>query len=184
MLRPTFPAVLALLALSAAAPAGTLPREAPPKFAVHLTNGQQVSLSQFPGKAVALIFILTYCPHCQKALATLTKAQAEYGPRGFQVVASAIEDHAAAALPDFLKRFHFPFPVGYNERAPVIEFLQHPIAARLIMPQLVFIDGHGMIRAQYGGDDPFFLEDQQENNVRARIEELLTPNGAASRKKK
>jgi peroxiredoxin len=175
MLHRTFPAALALFAVPAAVIAGTLPRQAPPKFAVHLTNGQQVLLSQFQGKAVAMIFILTYCPHCQKALSTLTKAQEEYGARGFQVVASAIEDNAAAAVPDFLKRFHPPFPVGYNDRSPVLEFLEHPVAARLTMPQLVFIDGHGMIRAQYSGDDPFFLEDQQENNVRGKIEELLKP---------
>ncbi len=179
----TFRAALALLAASVPSFAATVPRQAPP-IAVHLTNGQQVALSQFQGKAVALIFILTYCPHCQKALSTLTKAQDEYGARGFQVVASAIEDHAAAAVPDFLKRFHLPFPVGYNDRAPVVEFLEHPVAARLIMPQLVFIDAHGMIRAQYGGDDSFFLEDQQENNVRSKIEELLKPTATVSRKKR
>lgn len=178
----TFRAALALLAVSVPSFAATVPRQASP-IAVHLTNGQQVALSQFQGKAVALIFILTYCPHCQKALSTLTKAQEEYGAHGFQVVASAIEDHAAAAVPDFLKRFHLPFPVGYNDRAPVVEFLEHPVAARLIMPQLVFIDAHGMIRAQYGGDDPFFLEDQQESNVRSKIEELLKPTATVSRKK-
>jgi peroxiredoxin len=181
MLRRTFPAVLALFAISAVSIAGTLPREAPPKFAIHLTNGQQVPVSQFQGKVVALIFILTYCPHCQKAMSTLAKAQAELGPRGFQVLASAIEDNAAAAVPDFLKRFHPPFPVGYNDRAAALEFLEHPMAARLIMPQLVFIDGHGMIRAQYSGDDSFFIDDRQEENVRSKVEELLTP---VSRKKK
>jgi peroxiredoxin len=181
MLRRT---LLAALAVSAAVTAGTLPRQASPKFAVHLTNGQQVPLSQFQGKAVALIFILTYCPHCLKALSTLTKAQEEYGARGFQVVASAIEPNAAAALPDFLKRFHLPFPVGYNDRVPAREFLEHPLAARIIMPQLVFIDRHGMIRAQYSGDDPFFIEDQQENNVRGKIEELLKPGTPVSPKKK
>jgi peroxiredoxin len=180
MLRRMFPAALALFAVPAAI-AGTLPRQAPPKFVIHLTNGQQVPLTQFQGKAMALIFILTYCPHCQQAVSTLSKAQTEFGARGFQVVASAIEDKAAEAVPDFLKRFHPPFPVGYNDRAPVLEFLEHPAAARLIMPQLVFIDGHGTIRAQYTGDDPFFNDDQRESNVHRKVEELLTP---ASGKKK
>src|SRR5580704_17999239 len=134
MLRRAFPAVLALLAVSAAS-AGTLPRQAPAKFAIHLTNGQQILVSQFQDKTVALIFILTYCPHCQAAMSALAKAQTEFGARGFQAVASAIEDKAAAAVPDFLKRFHPPFPVGYNDRAPELEFLEHPAAARLIMPQ-------------------------------------------------
>lgn len=184
MLRRAFLAILALLAVSATAIAGTLPRQAPPKFAVHLTNGQQVVLSQFQGKAVALIFILTYCTHCQAAVGTLAKAQEEFGARGFQVVASAMEEKAGAAVPDFLKRFHPPFPVGYNDRAPVLEFLEHPMAARLIMPQLVFIDGHGVIRAQYGGDDPFFFDDQRDNNVRSKVQELLMLKTSASGKKK
>ena len=129
-----------------------------------------------------MIFILTYCPHCQKTVGFLSKEQAEYGPRGLQAVASAIEDMAASAVPDFLKRFNPPFPVGYNARGPVLEFLQHPMAARLIMPQLVFIDRQGAIRAQYAGDDLFFTEDQQEKNMRQKIEELLD-EGAATPKK-
>ena len=183
MLR-TVAAAAALLTLAVVSFAGTLPRQAPPTFAIHLTNGQQVSPSQFSGKTLAVIFILTYCPHCQKAVSTLTKMQSEFGARGFQVLASAIEDHAAAAVPDFLKRFHPPFPVGYNDRAAALDFLQHPMAARLIMPQLVFIDRSGMIRAEYSGDDPFLNEDQQEADFRDKIEELLKAGGSAATKKK
>ena len=69
-------------------PAGTLPRKAP-EFTVQLTNGRQVPISQFKGKTVALIFILTYCPHCQKTIGSPSKEQAEYGARGFQALASA-----------------------------------------------------------------------------------------------
>lgn len=181
MLRRIVLAAAVPLAMCAASIAGTLPRPAPTSFAIHLTNGQQVSLNQFSGKAIAVIFILTYCPHCQKAVNTLVKAQTEYGPRGFQVLASAIEDHAASAVPDFLKRFHPPFPVGYNDRSAALEFLQHPMAARLIMPQLVFIDPTGTIRAQYAGEDAFF-DDQQETHVRAKVEEMLA--AVASHKKK
>jgi peroxiredoxin len=161
--------------------AGTLPRTAP-EFSINLTTGKQVALSQFKGKVVAMIFILTYCPHCQKTVGFLSKEQAEYGPRGFQAVASAIEDMAASAVPDFLKRFNPPFPLGYNARGPVLEFLQHPMAARLIMPQLVFIDRQGVIRTQYAGDDLFFTEDQQEKNMRQKIEQLLDEGAAAPQK--
>src|SRR5579864_5300036 len=172
MHRRLVPVALTLL-LAAALPAGTLPRKAP-EFTIHLTNGRQVALSQFKGKTVALIFILTYCPHCQKTIGSLSKEQAEYGARGFQALASAIEDAAAAAVPGFLKRFNAPFPVGFNARGPVLEFLQHPIAARLIMPQLVFVDRDGNIRSQYAGDDPFLNEDRQETNIRQKIDQLLT----------
>ncbi|PWU01592.1 MAG: hypothetical protein C5B51_22530 [Terriglobia bacterium] len=170
--RALLPLMLICGLLIVSVAASTLPRPSP-EFNISLTGGKPVSLSQFKGKVVALAFILTYCPHCQKTIAVLGKQQAEYGPRGFQALGSAIEDMAASALPDFLKRFSPPFPIGYNARAPVLEFLQHPMAARLIMPQLVFIGRDGLIQAQYAGDDPFFVEDQQEKNMRQKIEELL-----------
>lgn len=168
-------AALALLVLmSAGLRAGTVPRPAP-DFKINLTNGQQVSISQFKGHTVALIFILTYCPHCQKITSYLIEDQKQYSPRGFQVLASAIEDGAAGAVPGFLKKFTPPFPVGYNARTPVLDFLQHPMAARLIMPALVFIDRDGMIRAEYTGDTPFLNDEAQAGkNIQGEIEQLLT----------
>ncbi|SRR5579883_115729 len=170
-------ALLTFFALLSGSSAATLPRPAG-DFKINLTGGQQVSLSQFKGKTVALAFILTYCPHCQKIVSFLMQDQKEYGPRGFQVLASAIEDGAAAAVPGFLKKFNPPFPVGSNARMPVLDFLQHPAAARLIMPALVFIDRNGVIQAQYTGDSPFLDEAQADKNLRGKIEELV---GAAKK---
>ena len=161
--------------------AANLPRKAP-EFAVSLTGGKQVLLSQYRGKVVAMLFILTYCPHCQKTVGALSKLQNELGPRGFQVVGSAIEDMAAMAVPDFIKRFNPPFPVGFNERDPVLQFLQHPPMMRLLMPQLVFIDNQGNIRAQYTGDDTFLAEADMERNLRAKVLELLNEGGPAQKK--
>ena len=167
--------------LAASASAGTLPRPAT-EFRINLPGGKTASLSQYKGKTVALIFILTYCPHCQKIVSFLSQDQNEYGPRGFQVLASAIEDGAATAVPGFLKKFNPPFPVGSNARPPVLAFLQHPVAERLLMPQLVFIDRQGIIRAQYSGDAAFLDEAQAEKNLKGKIEELLKEGGAAKKK--
>ena len=176
-------AALALCALLAPTVyGGTLPRPAG-DFSIDLTGGKQVKLSQFQGKTVALIFILTYCPHCQKISSFLIQDQRQYGPRGFQVLASAIEDGAAAAVPGFLQKFNPPFPVGSNRRDAVLEFLQHPMAARLLMPQLVFIDRLGMMRAQYAGDDPFLDETKADANLGAKIDELLKTGAPAAAKK-
>jgi hypothetical protein len=132
---------------------------------------------------VALIFILTYCAHCQKAIETLIPLQKQYGPRGFQVLASAIEDMAAAALPEFLKRYNPPFPVGFNDRNAVLDYLQIPIMNRLMMPQIAFIDRQGTIRAQYTGDDKFFGDDVKANLTR-QIETLLKETGPPPAAKK
>jgi ribosomal protein L20A (L18A) len=45
------------------------------------------------------------------------------------------------------------------------------------MPQLVFIDRKGIVRAQYPGDDNFFKE-AEETNMRNQIEALLKDAGA------
>lgn len=164
-------ALLAAVSFAPALSAQTLPRKAP-DFAITLSSGRQLQLSQYKGKVVAVFFLLTYCSLCQTTLATLSKAQTDYGSRGFQVLASAIEDMAPTAIPDFVRRYKPPFPVGFNNRAPALEFVEHSTDTRLLMPQLVFVDRMGMIRAQYGGDDSF-LAAGQERNVRGLIEELL-----------
>ncbi len=172
-----------LASLIPAVKAGTLPRPAS-DFTINLPGGKQALLSQYKGKTIAMAFILTYCPHCQKIVSFLSKDQNEYGARGFQVLASAIEEGAAGAVPGFIKKFNPPFPVGSNARMPVLDFLQHPIAARLIMPQIVLIDRKGMIRAQYAGDEPFLDEAQADQNLRGKIEELLNEGTARAKKKK
>jgi peroxiredoxin len=175
-----FRGLAGFLLVAGLAGAAEVPRQSP-EYAINLLGGKQVSLSQYRGKVVALAFILTYCPHCQKTVGYLSALQNEYGPRGFQVLASAIEDMAAMALPDFIKRFQPPFPVGFNERNGVLEYLQHPAMFRLMMPQLVFIDRTGTIRAQYSGDDKFFGDDQ-EKNLREQVETLVKEGQSAQKK--
>jgi len=163
--------------------AGTLPRPAG-EFSITTTTGKPVLLSEYKGKVVALMFFLTYCSHCQKITSFLIEDQKQYGPRGFQVLASAVEDGAAANVPGFLKKFNPPFPVGFNVRQPVVDFLQRPVADRLLMPQLVFIDRKGVVREQYGGETPFLDEAKAAQNLRAKIEELLQPPASPAAKKK
>ncbi|MEO8369350.1 MAG: TlpA disulfide reductase family protein, partial [Candidatus Solibacter sp.] len=132
--------------------AAVLPRPSP-DFGINMGRAEQLRISQYKGKTVVLAFILTYCSHCQKAVQVLSKLQLEYAPRGLQVLASATEDMAAAALPGFLRQFAPPFPVGINTTAEFINYMQHPVMLQLYMPGVVFIDKDGMIRAQYEGRD-------------------------------
>jgi len=164
---------LALLSLTApVVEAINVPRQSP-ELAINLHNGQQLLLSQYRGKVVVVAFILTWCPHCQKTIGYLSKDQTTYGPRGFQVLASAIEDIARTNLPAFIRQFNPPFPVGFDNQTVAIDYLEHPPMLIPHMPILAFIDRQGIIRAQYEGDDKFFSEDRQEKNLTGKIEELL-----------
>ena len=75
---------------------------------------------------MAAIFILTTCPHCEAAIQCLIQDQNEFGTRGFQVIASAIEEQAPTSVPEYFRRINPPFPVGYSGLKPSIDFLQHP----------------------------------------------------------
>jgi peroxiredoxin len=171
----------AIALLAPLAHAADLPRPAP-DLAINLGQGKQLKLSQYKGKIVVVAFILTYCSHCRKVMAALTKLQNEYGARGFQVVATATEEMAASALPGFRRELTPPFQVGYNTSVEAAAFLQHSPMLMFYMPGIAFIDREGNIRAQYEGRDPFLEESAAEKNIRAKLEELL-PKAAPAPKK-
>ena len=168
-------AALGLFALAAPAlRAASIPRKVP-EFAINLADGKQVAISQYRGKVVAVVFILTTCPHCQKAVRCLSEEQKEFGPRGFQTLASAIEDMARINVPGFVHTYAPPFPVGYNKQREALDFMQHPPMVQALMPLIAFIDREGVVRAQYEGYEPFFSEEQMAANIHARVEELVGP---------
>lgn len=175
MTRRSFCAACALPLVSLSA-APTLPRKAP-DYSVRMTNGQFVYLKQFLGKVVVLEVLLTTCPHCQRCARTMQSVLDEYASRGVVVIGSAINDDARADLLSFLMKTGAKFPIGLGDRNATYSLLQADMSAGPVyMPQLVFIDQQGMIRAQYAGTDNFFLE--EEKNVRAELEKLLKPASA------
>ncbi len=174
---------VAFLALSALSlHAATIPRPAP-DIPIEIKNGKPIHLSQYRGKVVVMAYILTTCSHCQKTTGFLNKLQKELGPRGLQVVESAIEANAENAVIAFSKQFQTPYPVGFNGIMDAMNFMQHPTMQSPHMPLLAFIDRKGMIRAQHEGNEDFF-GDQQEQNLRKEIEALLKEGAAAPAAKK
>jgi hypothetical protein len=132
-------------------------------------------LSEYRGKPVVLAFILTTCAHCQYTTGVLVKLQTEFVSKGLQVIECAVNDGAAADLPNFIKRFPTNFPVGYStDQVGVLSFLQHPQTAIPHMPMLAFIDRHGVIREQYQGIGELLSDEAtQEENLRVEIGRLI-----------
>lgn len=170
-------AAVCLLSITGAA-AAELPRTAP-DLTINLAPGKQIKLSQYRGKTVVLAFILTYCSHCQAVVRGLSKDQQEVGPKGLQVLACAIEDMAATAVPGFVRQFAPGFPVGYATSTESVQFLQHPPMMGFYMPAVVFIDKAGVIRAQYEGRDEMLKEATQEKTVREKILEIMKESNPA-----
>jgi thiol-disulfide isomerase/thioredoxin len=154
--------------------AASLPRKAA-ELQIQMNGAKPIELSEYRGKPVVLAFILTTCPHCQYTTGLLVKLQTEFVSKGLQVIECAMNDGAAADVPNFIKRFQTNFPVGYStDQLGVLSFLQHPQTAIPHMPMLAFIDRHGVIREQYQGIDALLSDEAgQEANLRAEILKLI-----------
>lgn len=172
------PAVgLALISFSAQA--ATIPRPAQ-ELTFKLAGGEQAKLSQWRGKVIMLEFLLTTCSHCQRTSQVMNKLQAEYGPRGVQGLGIAVNDPDGRLSAAYAKEYGLKYPVGWVKHEVAVDFLQHPVMVSMMMPQLVFIDRKGVIRAQYPGTDPFFQN--EEAGMRKMIESLLAESGGGRKR--
>jgi thiol-disulfide isomerase/thioredoxin len=167
-------------ALALGMPAGESARPSPP-FTMLRLGAPSLPFSRYRGKVIAVAFIQTTCAHCQQLTTELNLIARDYAGRGVQVLECAFNDDAVATMPEFLERFAPPFPVGYSTLAAVMAYLQYTIIDPhpLLVPQMVFIDRTGVIRAQYPGESDFFRN--AGPNVRAQLDKMLG-SGAAGRK--
>lgn len=167
---------LAVFALAAGSLAAQqLPRKAG-DWTIQTTDGKRIQLAAYRGKVVVLAFILTTCPHCQKTVGILGGLEPKYAPLGVQMLASATNSGAREGVPGFVRTFHPPFPVGYNEDvAKVLDFCQFAPMRMPLMPIVLLIDRQGNVRFEHEGHDEKFFNDQ-EQNFRSELDSLLKPS--------
>jgi hypothetical protein len=96
-----------------------------------------------------------------------------------QVIGAAFNPNAPQLVPDFIRTYGVNFPVGFSEREQVQEYIQHAPGKPSYVPELMFIDRHRVIRAQYSGADDFFKD--QDKNIRAFAETLLKEPATAKK---
>jgi len=159
-------AALAALSITAA----DLPRPTP-EFTVLMPGGKDIKLSDYKGKVVVVEILLTTCSHCQKASQGINRVQREFGAKGMRSIGVAVNDMAQMMVGDYVKQFNLDFPVGWSQRDPVINLLQHPVMMMMSFPNVLIIDRSGQIRHQFAGGDKFF--DNEEQNLRALVLPLL-----------
>jgi len=169
---------LASLATSSFAVVQT-PRKAP-EFVIQMVDGSQKLLSSYRGKTIAMAFMFTTCPHCQKTAGVLAKVQTEYAAKGVQVLGVTFDDGAAARVQQFNQQLNLNFPCGFSTKLPVLEFLGIPQNEPFFVPILVFIDKLGNIRSEYIGDEKFLTN--QEVNIRAELDKYLKTGPVSARK--
>jgi peroxiredoxin len=162
-----------LVGVSLLASAGETLRKAPELSFTVPGKGPQL-LSQYRGKVVALSFIFTNCPHCQAESKVLTKFQQEFGSRGLQVLAVAVNPNADLLVENFSKDYQVGFPVGWIPQDQMVAFMGFS-SARFVVPQLVLIDRKGMIHYQTPAqEDENWDKLMKEDAIHQHIDEMLS----------
>lgn len=172
--------------LFADTPTGFTPYPAP-DFVVNLPYGKEMHLSSLRGKVVVVECLFTTCPHCQHASQVFTQLYKEFGSRGFQPVGVAFNEELfakdttpASVVNEFVQKFNVGYPIGWTDREKVLNFLGISAFERFVVPQMVWIDRKGMVRAKTtpGGTD---TDHYNETYWRQMIETLTKEPGGSSK---
>jgi len=162
--------ILALLCLAVASYAA-FPR---PLADVPITapGGKTIRLSQYKGKVMVVLIVLTTCEHCVKSAQLLARLQKDYG-KDFQAVAVAVDSKAPELAVTFRELHRLNYPVGYlTDDNSVMKLADFKREDRPLSPMYLFVDKKGTVRLQYiGSDDNFFKN--EEKNVRGVVEAYL-----------
>ena len=86
-----------------------------PGFQIKDVEGKSLSLEQYKGKVVLLMFWATWCGPCRMEIPHLIELQNEYGSKGLAVVSLSVDDPQrmnAANLASFTKSKNVNYRVG------------------------------------------------------------------------
>jgi thioredoxin-dependent peroxiredoxin len=150
--------------------------ELAPRWQLAGLDDKLVSLDQFQGQPVLLIFLRgTWCPNCRKQMETV---RSEWARVASLARVLAIVSQPPPEISDYLSRNPMPFPLLSDPNREVIK--QYGVYQRLSLdgfriayPSTMIIDRAGVVRYSYVGGSQFDRPDF--NQVIKELEKLKTP---------
>lgn len=115
-----------------------------PDFSLErLDTGDPVSLSDFRGKGVLLLFWQSTCPDCRRAMPYFQELLTRYRDQGLVVLGVCLDHEPEAAL-EYLRSGGYeliPLWGSYERAMGIVELYEVPL-----VPYVVLIDRKGIIR--------------------------------------
>jgi peroxiredoxin len=109
-------------------------------FSITTIDGEKVSLSQFRGKPVWIVFGASWCAGCQAEVPDIEAAYKEYGPKGLVILGVNITE-GSDAVRDYAKRVGITFPMAADPESAVAD--AYRVSA---IPAHFFVDKDGVLR--------------------------------------
>jgi peroxiredoxin len=168
-------------------PSTMLPLGTPaPAFKLPDTTGKMVSLSDFRGKPVLVMFICNHCPYVKHVAAQLAQLGHDYQPRGVGI--AAISSNDVANYPDDspekmkeeAKRAGYTFPYLYDETQDVAKAYR----AACTPDFFLFDTEHRLIyRGQFDDSRPGNAMPVTGKDLRAALDAVLSGKDASKDQK-
>ena len=124
--------------------------------------GHTFATSDLRGKVVLVNFWATWCADCIKEMPKMIETHRKYAPRGYEMVAVAVQSDNPQQVAAFVRRRALPFRVAHDTSGEVAKSFGHV----RITPVSVLIDRQGNIVKRYVGE-PDWAE------LHATVEKLL-----------
>ena len=124
--------------------------------------GGTFATSDLRGKVVLVNFWATWCADCIKEMPKMIETYRKYAPRGYEVVAVAVQSDNAQQVGAFTRQRALPFRVALDTTGEVAR----SFGRVRVTPLSVLIDRQGRIVKRYIGE-PEWAE------LHAQVEKLL-----------
>ena len=142
--------LLAVVALGIAAGiALTLaPRPAAPEVQFAVLSGENFSTSDLRGKVVLVNFWATWCTTCIEEMPKMIDTYRKFAPRGYEMVAVAVQSDHPNAVAAFTQKRALPFKVALDGNGDIAR----QFGRIRITPTSFLIDKNGRVLKEYVGE--------------------------------
>jgi peroxiredoxin len=161
---------------------GELSGRRAPGFSLPDLHLQQYDPLDFHGKILVLDVIQTTCPHCAAFSEILEKLRGKYGDR-IAVLSIVNPPDTQTTVARFVAAHKISTPVLFDCGQVTVSYLKvTPAKPSINVPHVFLIDGHGMIRNDFGYE--FDTKNIFEGDgLNAEIDRLLAEPASAKPKK-